>query len=240
MVSEGNRLVVGRRHESEGDRADEGERFLAGEDTRLLPARIAQRLRGAGLACEIMDLRPIPRAVLRRDRIIVVIALTLLTALAWSYLLWLSADMAMGGMDMTGFRMIPAGMGLMIPADMPWRAMEFAFVFAMWTVMMVGMMTPSVAPMFLMYARIGRQTEVGSWPLAATVWFAVGYFLVWIGFSVLATALQWALDRSALLDFTMTTTSSVLGGVVFVAAGLYQWTSLNELCLAQCRDRLSL
>ena len=33
-----------------------------------------------------------------------------------SYLLWLSADMFMGGMDMSGFRMIPAGMGLMMPA----------------------------------------------------------------------------------------------------------------------------
>jgi predicted metal-binding membrane protein len=32
--------------------------------------------------------------VLRRDRIVVILALTLLTALAWSYLLWLSADMA--------------------------------------------------------------------------------------------------------------------------------------------------
>ena len=33
----------------------------------------------------------------------------------------------------------------------------------------------------------------------------------------------------------MTTTSSVLGGLLFVSAGLYQWTSLNELCLAQCQ-----
>jgi predicted metal-binding membrane protein len=235
MASEGNRLVARQRQASEGERADDGGPSLAGEDTRLLTARIAQGLRGAGLACEIVDLKPTPMAVLRRDRIVVVLALTLLTALVWSYLLWLSASMAMGGMDMTGFRMIPAGMGLMIPADMPWRAMEFAFVFAMWIVMMVGMMTPSAAPMFLMYARIGRQTETPSGPLAATVWFAVGYFLVWVCFALLATVLQWALDRSALLDFTMTTTSSVLGGLVFVAAGLYQWTSLNELCLAQCQ-----
>jgi predicted metal-binding membrane protein len=30
------------------------------------------------------------------------------------------------------------------------RAMECAFAFIMWTVMMVGMMTPSAAPMILM------------------------------------------------------------------------------------------
>jgi hypothetical protein len=75
-------------------------------------------------------------SVLRRDRIIVATALVALAALAWAYILWLAADMSMGGMDMTGFRMIPAGMGMMMPAQSPWRLMEFTFVLAMWTVMM--------------------------------------------------------------------------------------------------------
>ena len=34
----------------------------------------------------------------------------------------------------------------MIPATSPWKAIEFAFVFAMWAVMMVGMMTPPLHP----------------------------------------------------------------------------------------------
>jgi len=157
------------------------------------------------------------------------------TALAWSYLLWLTADMDMGGMDMTGLRTIPSGMGQMIPADMPWRAMEFAFVFVMWTVMVVGMMTPSAAPMFLMYARMGRQTAGHDTPLAATVWFGAGYFLVWIACSLLATLVQWAFERTALLDSAMTSTSNVVGGLLFVAAGSYQWTRLKDLCLTQCQ-----
>ena len=206
-----------------------------GEDTHQIAAGIAQKLREAGLKSQILNLVPTQTAVLRRDCIVIGLALTLLTASAWSYLLWLSTDMGMGGMDMTGLRMIPSGIELMMPADMPWQAVEFAFVFAMWTVMMVGMMTPSAAPMFLMYARIGRQTEAQNRPLAATVWFAVGYFLVWIVFSLFATLVQWALERSALLDFTMATTSNMLGGFVFVVAGLYQWTRLNELCLAECQ-----
>ena len=61
-------------------------------------------------------------------------------------MLWLAADMDMGGMDMTDFRMISAGAGLMMPTTAPWHAIEFVFVFAMWAVMMVGMMTPSAAP----------------------------------------------------------------------------------------------
>src|SRR6516162_761271 len=84
--------------------------------------------------------------VLRRDRFIVAGALGILIALAWSYVLWLANDMDMGGMDMTGFRMIPAGIGIMMPATAPWRAIEFAYVFGMWAVMMIGMMAPSAAP----------------------------------------------------------------------------------------------
>jgi predicted metal-binding membrane protein len=203
--------------------------------THLLTARIAQRLRDAGMGCEIVNLVPTPTAVLRRDRIIVILALGLLTGLAWSYLLCLSVDMSMGRMDMTGFRMIPSGMALMVPADMPWRAMEFIFVFAMWTVMMVGMMTPSAAPMILMYARVGRQIQAHGRPLAATVWFATGYFLVWIAFALLATLVQWGFERTVLLDFTMATTSTVVGGLLFVAAGSYQWTRLKDACLIQCQ-----
>jgi predicted metal-binding membrane protein len=203
------------------------------EDDQLLTAHIAQRLRDAGLGCE--NFVPTPTAVLRRDRIVVVLTLTLLTALAWSYLLWLSVDMSMGGMDMGDFRMLPSGMGLMVPAHTPWQAMEFAYVFVMWTVMMVGMMTPSAVPMILMYARVGRQTEAQGTPFAAIAWFAAGYFLVWAAFSALATLVQWALERTALLDPSMTTTSKVVGGLLFVAAGTYQWTRVKEVCLTQCQ-----
>ena len=205
------------------------------QDNHQLAVRVAQKLRNTGLGCEIVNFVPTETAVLRRDRIVVILALTLLTALAWSYLLWLSADLAMGGMDMGDFRMIPSGMGLMVPAHTPWRAMEFAFVFAMWTVMMVGMMTPSAAPMFLMYARMGRHTAALGTPFAATVWFTAGYFLVWVAFALLATLVQWALERTALLDSWMASTSNVLAGLVFLAAGSYQWTRLKDVCLAQCQ-----
>jgi len=217
------------------DEHADGGRPSVSEDGYQMAARIAQRLREAGLKSQILNLMPADTTVLRRDRIVIILALTLLTALAWSYLLWLSPDMGMGGMDMTGFRMIPSGMGLMIPAQMPWRAMEFAFVFAMWTVMMVGMMTPSAVPMILMYARVGRETEPQAAPLSATVWFAAGYFLVWTAFALLATFVQWAFERTAVLDSAMASTSNVVGGLLFVAAGSYQGTRLKELCLAQCQ-----
>jgi predicted metal-binding membrane protein len=219
--------------------SDDRRLSMIGDDTAQIATRIAQRLRDAGVASEIVTLVSTETTVLRRDRSIIVLALALLTTLAWGCLLWLSAhlkmDINMHVMDMGDLRMLPFGMGFMMPAEMPCWAMEFAFVFVMWSVMMVGMMTPSAAPMVLMYARLGRQTETRGTPLVATVCFGAGYFLVWAAFSVLATLVQWALERAVLLDFTMATASNVLGGLLFVAAGSYQWTHLKDVCLTQCQ-----
>ena len=141
------------------------------EDADQIAARIAQKLRDAGGSAILYPPTATTLGALRRDRVVVVASLTLLAALAWSYLLWLSVDIGMGGMDMTGFRIIPAGTGLMMPVHTPWRAMEFAFVFAMWTVMMVGMMTPSAMPMILMYARLGRYAEPQGIPATVVAQF---------------------------------------------------------------------
>jgi predicted metal-binding membrane protein len=174
-------------------------------------------------------------AVLRRDRAIVASTLIVLTALSWSYTLWLVADMDMGGMDMAGFRMVPAGIGLMKPATAPWNAIEFGFVLAMWAVMMVGMMTPAAAPMILLYARVGGQATNTGKMLAATWWFAAGYLLIWTAFAFAATLAQWALERASLLTPAMAGSGGVFGGILMVAAGLYQWMPLKDACLQQCQ-----
>ncbi len=178
-------------------------------------------------------------AVLRRDRLIVASALGVIAALAWAYVLWLAADMDMDGMNMSGFRMVPAGMGMMAPAAAPWSAIEFAFVFVMWAVMMVGMMAPSAAPMILMYARVARQARgtrsqanrslrpAGSPPVICSP----GPAFLWRQLLV-----QWVLEREALLDARMASANILLGATVLIVAGLYQWTPIKNACLAQCQS----
>ena len=61
----------------------------------------------------------------------------------------------------------------------------------------------------------------------------------WIGFSLAATLVQWVFERAALLDSRMASASNVLGGVVLIAAGVYQWTPLKDACLAQCQTPFS-
>lgn len=177
-------------------------------------------------------------AVLRRDRAIVIGALLFITALAWADLIWLANDMWMGGMDMAGFRMIPTGQGWMMPVSTPWHPIEFGAVFLMWVVMMIGMMTPSVAPMILLYARVGRQAADAGQPLAASSWFALGYVLSWTAFSLAATTVQWSLERAALLTPMMESANRLLGATFLIVAGLYQWTPLKEACLSYCQTPL--
>ena len=177
--------------------------------------------------------------VLRRDRAIVSLALVILTLLAWLYVLRLAADMGMGGMDMSGTRMISTGIWMMMTSTLqPWSGAEFAFMFLMWSIMMVAMMLPSATPMILLYARVSRTAATHDEPFAPTGWFAAGYFLVWFGFAFAATSAQWALERAALLTPMMETASKVVGGILLIMAGLYQWSPLKDICLAHCQAPL--
>jgi predicted metal-binding membrane protein len=69
--------------------------------------------------------------------------------------------------------------------------------------------------------------------------FLLGYLLVWTAFSALAALAQWALHATALLSPKMVSTSPLLGGLLLIAAGVFQWTPLKRACLSHCRSPLS-
>jgi predicted metal-binding membrane protein len=165
--------------------------------------------------------------VLRRDRLVVAAALAALTVAAWLYLLYTAAHMAMPEMAMA------------MPAMHSWSWVELGALVVMWTVMMVAMMVPSAAPMIVMFATINRRRREQHGPFVPTAVFLAGYLVVWTGFSVLAALAQAALHAAALMSPMMVTTSPLLGGVLLVAAGVFQWTRLKASCLVHCRSPLS-
>ena len=124
------------------------------------------------------------------------------------------------------------------PAARPWTPATFVFMFAMWAVMMVGMMLPSAAPMLLIHARVARQSMARGRPFAPTAWFAGGYLVSWVFFSAGATVAQWAFDQALLMTPMMTSASPYLGAGILIAAGLYQWSPLKDACLTQCQAPL--
>lgn len=165
-------------------------------------------------------------AILRRDRALVAVALSVLIALSWAYLL-AGAGMSMHEMN-----------GMLMPMRMePWTLHYAAIVFVMWSVMMVAMMLPSAAPMILLYATIARRRGLAKGDLN-TAFFVGGYIVVWGLFSAAAVALQFRLEQAALLSSMMQMTSIALAGAILILAGLYQWTPLKRACLRRCRSPL--
>jgi predicted metal-binding membrane protein len=175
-------------------------------------------------------------AILKRENLVVAFALFLLTLLAW-VLAWLAAQM---NAPMAGMASMPGmDMSAMAPVFMPWTAAHFLFMFAMWAVMMVGMMTPSAAPMILIYGQVARQARTLGRDFAPAGWFAAGYLVSWTLFALAATAAQYGLERLALLTPMMASANKFFGAAVLVVAGIYQLTPLKDSCLAQCRAPLS-
>ena len=164
-----------------------------------------------------------PGAAAARDRWVVITSLALVVALAWLYL-WQSA----------------AGMDGMAPMPHTGSGATFALTFAMWAVMMIGMMLPSAAPAILLYAALVRKNAERGTVLPATWVFTSGYVAVWTAFSAAAALGQTALEQAMLMTSTMSLASQALSAGVLVAAGLYQWLPVKDICLQKCRNPLEL
>ena len=166
-------------------------------------------------------------SVLKRDRWVVLFGLGSITALSWLYTVYLAWRMQ--GMDMS----------MAMPQARSWGAVEALMMFLMWVVMMIAMMTPTAAPMILLFAAINRKRRERDAPYTPTAIFLTGYLLAWAGFSAVATLAQWGLHETALLSPMMMSTSSWLGGGLLVAAGVFQWMPFKDACLHRCRSPLS-
>jgi len=165
-------------------------------------------------------------AALWRDRAVVAAGLLGVAALAWAYV----AEMAM-----------PAGqaaMSMPMASSRVWSAEELCWLVAMWAIMMIAMMIPSAAPAILLFVGISHRRRAQAVPAVSAGWFTLGYLLAWTAFAVVAATAQWVLHGAALLSRAMTSASPLLGGVLLIAAGGYQWLPIKGACLSHCRSPL--
>jgi predicted metal-binding membrane protein len=167
--------------------------------------------------------------VLRKDRLVIICSLFFITLLSWFYIIYLYKQMVYMDMNALFFAM---------PMTAEWTPTDFVLLFLMWIVMMIAMMTPSVAPLILTFATINRQRRQQERPFVNTAYLWTGYFLVWAAFSLVATSLQWLLQQVSLLNPDMKTTSKILGSVILITAGIFQFTPLKHTCLSYCRSPL--
>lgn len=176
-----------------------------------------------------MDALP---ALLKRDRLIIAVAIAFTAAIAWFYTLHEARRMNVSGVCAC------LGMKMGGPDLASWSAGSLLPLFLMWSVMMVAMMLPSAAPMLLTFAAVARNRRRADRPYVPVTVFGAGYLTVWCLFSLLAAGGQWLLHRGALLSPMMASSSALLAGLLLLAAGIFQFTPLKKSCLTHCRAPL--
>jgi predicted metal-binding membrane protein len=185
-------------------------------------------------------------AVFARPQALAIICVLALTGLGWLYLALLVANMGSDfgalGPGMAALDLIPRAIaalcrptfGLAMP-DGVWAVSGFAVVALMWVAMVLAMMLPSASPMILTYAEIADTAARKGESIVSPFMIAAGYTVIWLGFAIVATLAQFVLTRAALLDTGMVSANGLFSGAIFIAAGLYQFSSLKQACLKQCR-----
>ena len=181
------------------------------------------------------DVTPV-EALVKRERLIVIAGLISITALAWWWLLN-GAGTGMSVMAMTTWSF---PLPFRAPFVEDWSARYAILMFLMWWIMMIAMMTPSAAPVILLYARAYRYEQklgkIGS-GVIPTQSFLLGYLVSWMAFSAAATYLQWGLERAGLVHAMLMWSINVpFSAVLLMVAGVFQFSPLKNACLAQCRS----
>ena len=167
---------------------------------------------------------PMPRL----SRLVTFIVLALVAALSW-WLLGLGAH-TMATMEGQGLLM-RAALAMMSPEHSTPYLLASA---AMWLLMMVAMMTPAVLPVLLTLQRMRVETAA-----PAALAFAAGYLVLWGGFGIVLTGVQWGLHRAAMIDGHAMAVNPVPASLILIGAGLYQLTPLKRACLAHCQSPLA-
>ena len=156
------------------------------------------------------------------QRNVILILLLALAAAAWASLIWQGSS---------------AGSGMaMASPTMGFRAPLFLTI---WVVMMVAMMFPAAAPMILTFHRVHESKRRRGEAFVSTWAFVAGYMLVWTLAGVAAYLGALAAERVSARFGLSSAAAARIGGVVLIAAGLYQLTPLKDRCLAKCRTPIS-
>jgi predicted metal-binding membrane protein len=165
---------------------------------------------------------------LARPRAVILYALLALAALGWGLVIWQAGSDSSMSMSMQGEMGLDLTMGMAAPLFL-----------ATWVAMMVAMMFPAAAPMILLFDRVERGKREAGRSYVPTVYFVGAYLAIWTVFGVLAFALAGGVERLADDADWITGQWARIGGVLLIAAGLYQLTPLKDVCLSKCQSPMS-
>jgi len=162
-------------------------------------------------------------AVLARPKLIALGCVVVMTALGWLALGLITASLASGPFSWLAVCQPSLAGGLS----------DLALIAPMWMAMTLAMMLPTAGPMILTYAEIADTAAQKRETVVSPLILTAGYVAVWLGFALFATLLQWSLARAGLV--VGGSVGRLLGGTIFVVAGLYQFSTLKQACLTLCQ-----
>ena len=147
-------------------------------------------------------------------------------------IIWCWSMSAMGGMPMPGGWTM--SMAWMRMSGQTWAGASASFL-AMWVVMMVAMMLPSLVAMLHRYRHaVGRTNARRLGWLTALV--GAGYFSVWALFGMIAFPLGVALALIEMQQPALARAVPIMIGVLVLIAGMFQFTEWKAHHLACCRE----
>jgi len=161
-----------------------------------------------------------------------VVAGLVFAASATATIVWCVSMSTMGGMAM------PGGWTMsMMWMRMPGQARHEAAAsfLAMWTVMMVAMMLPSLLPMLRRY-REAVGSKGGASLGRLTMLVGAGYFTPWIVFGLAVFPLGTTLADVTMREEGLSRAVPIAAGVIVLIAGAAQFTSWKARHLACCRE----
>jgi len=174
--------------------------------------------------------------VFARPKVLAVLCVIVLATLGWLYTALLFAKLD-GSLASSSATFVPA---LCRPfADFTLSAREVIIIVSMWGAMTLAMMLPSAAPMIMTYAGIADTAARKNESIVSPFVLAAGYAVVWFAFAFIAALIQVVLTLTNLIDTTLDPANNAFVGIIFIGAGLYQYSWLKHSCLTRCQQPFS-
>lgn len=162
--------------------------------------------------------------MLSRNKLLIFIALVLLSGLAWATTVYQADGM--------GWGMFTCSMTM----GMPLSAGNALLYVTLWGVMMIAMMLPAMTPIVEIFQTMARRRQAQALPFTPVWVFMAGYLALWTLTGGVGYAADIAIQSLPSQFPALRTYGVVIGGVTLIAAGIYQLTPLKYLCLSQCRS----
>ena len=158
--------------------------------------------------------------------------IAILAAAGWAFLATMATVQGSGAGSSYALQLIAS---LCTVSTGAWNSADLALAIVMWAAMAFAMMLPAGAPLLATYLDIAGAAKAKQMEVVSPSVLIAGYMSVWLAFAVAASLVQGALSAAGALSSEMHLVHPVVGALVLIGAGAWQFTPTKHQCLSKCR-----